>query len=82
MPRLVNAYSIHSEDLQPGDEMCFVVKAMVTYRGHDGVLHYRLYRCPWEGNIENMPQGDWLGNREAIVCQELFPSLARVAKTE
>jgi len=79
MPRLVNAYSIHPDEIQPDDEMCFIVKAMATYRDSAGVLHYRLYRCPWEGDINDMPQGSRIGDNEAAVCQELFPSLARVA---
>jgi len=78
MPRLVNAYSIHPDEIQPGDEMCFIVKAIVTYRGADGLLHYRLYRCNWNG--DEAPQGSRLGQNEATVCQELFPSLARVAE--
>jgi len=80
MSRLVNAYTVIPRDFEPGDEMCFVVKAMVTYRDHSGKLHYRLYRCPWEGTIDGVPQGSRLGTREATVCQELFPSLANVGK--
>ena len=81
MSRLVNAYTVHPDEIEPGDEMCFVVKAMVTYRDSDGAPHYRLYRCPWDGTIDDMPQGSRLGDGEAVVCQELFPSLAKVGES-
>ena len=80
MPRLVNAYSIPPDDIQPGDEMVFVIKAIVMHRAPDGKLLYRLYRCLWEGDIEDMPQGDRMGDSNGAVSQEVFPSLAMVGK--
>jgi len=80
MPRLVNAYSIAPDDIQPGDEMVFVIKAMVMHRAPDGKLLYRLYRCAWDGDIEDMPQGDRLLDDSGDVCQEVFPSLAMVGR--
>lgn len=71
--RLINAYTIHPEDIKRGDVMLFVVKAMVVAPGV-----YRLYRCPWEGNEKDVPQGSRILN-EVGVCDELFPSLSRVA---
>lgn len=80
MPRLVNAYSIRPSEIAPGDEMCFIVKAMVS-QGPDGTLLYRLYRCPWSGDINAMPQGARIDD-EGIVCRALFPSLAAVANPD
>jgi len=72
--KLVNAYTVHPEDIKSGDEMLFVVKALVTRPGV-----YRLYRCPWEGTEEDVPQGARVGLYEDLVCEALFPSLAAVA---
>jgi len=80
MANLVNAYTVHSQDIKPGDEMCFVVKAIVTSR-RDGKLRYRLYRCQWEGAEDDIPQGSRM-NYEETVCIELFPSLAKVGKPD
>jgi len=41
MPRLINAYSVHPDEIQPGDEMCFIVKAMATYRDACGCRNPR-----------------------------------------
>jgi len=79
MPKLVNAYTIGPDQIETGDRMCYVVKAVVTHRDPDGTLFYRLYRCPWQGTIGDVPQGSRLGN-EAAVCRELFPTLANVGK--
>jgi len=74
MAKLINAYTVSPNDIEPGDEMCFVVKAIVTRRGADGKLYYRLYRCPWAGTLDNVPQGSRMG-QEDVVCQEVFHSL-------
>jgi len=78
MPRLVNAHNIAPYDIQVGDEMCFVIKAMVI-GSTDEKLIYRLYRCPWDGDIDDVPQGSRLFD-DGKVCQEVFPSLAAVGK--
>lgn len=69
--RVVNAYTVRPCDIEAGDVMLFVVKAMVV---RDGV--YRLYRCKWEG--KEIPQGERIG-LEASVAEALFPSLAQLA---
>lgn len=74
MTRIVNAFTISPHDIQPGDVMLFTVKAMVRRRDSAGRLRYRLYRCPFEGEI---PQGDQVLDM-AEVCHQLFPSLAAV----
>lgn len=78
MPRLVDAYTIRPNEIDAGDVMCFVVKALVTHCDSDGVLQYRLYRCTWQG--DDVPQGSRLGSGEETVCQQLFPSLAMMGK--
>lgn len=69
--RVVDAVRIWPADIQVGDVMLFVVKAMVVGPGL-----YRLYRCKFEG--ESLPQGSRVLNEKAV-CEELFPSLALVA---
>ena len=97
MPRLVNAYTIRP-DIQQGDVMLFVVKAVVTRPGR-----YQLYRCAaadllvsimsgGAGDIEHMSQQAIAesmrvpqGSRianEQAVCEALFPTLARVAEPD
>lgn len=71
---MVDAYTIAPRDIREGDVMMFVVKAMVVARGL-----YRIYRCPFFG--KDVPQGSRLLNEEGV-CEELFPSLARVAKPD
>lgn len=78
MPKLVNAYTVRPSEIEVGDVMLFIVKAMVMYRGLQGQLRYRLYRCPWDGKLEDVPQGSQVLS-EAIVCHEIFPTLAQVA---
>ena len=73
--RVINAYTIAPNEIQPGDVMMFVVKAMVTRPGH-----YRLYRCPFENGTE-IPQGSRIHN-EREVCKQLFPTLAQVARPD
>ena len=79
MPRLINAYSIAPNDIRVGDEMCFIVKAMVI-GSTDEKLIYRLYRCAWDGSIEDVPQGSGLFDDDGKVCEAVFPSLAMVGK--
>ena len=79
MARLVNAYTVQGDELQPGDEMVFIVKAMVSRRDGDGVLRYRLYRCYCDCDIDNMPQGSQVGDMKSV-CEGLFPTLAAVGK--
>jgi len=80
---LINAYTVQPNDIKPGDEMLFVVKAMVGYRDHnDGKLFYHLYRCRWEGDENDIPQGDRIYGNEEAICRQLFSSLARVGKID
>ena len=72
--RVINAYSAQPDDIEPGDIMLFVVKAIMTQQGK-----YRLYRCFYEGL--NVPQGSRIVN-EREVCEALFSSLATVAEPD
>lgn len=78
--RLVNAYSILPGEIQAGDVMLFIVKAMVVRPGI-----YRLYRCPYPprlaGGDSEIPQGSRIIN-EQEVGEVLFPSLAAVAEPD
>lgn len=80
---LVNAYAVSPADIKPGDEMVFVVKAMVVGRDEDGKLKYRLYRCLWEGGKDEIPQGSRIRDgADERICRTLFPSLAAVANED
>lgn len=78
--RLINAYTVQPGDIETGDVMLFIVKAMVVRPGV-----YRLYRCPcpprFAGSDSEIPQGSRIDN-EQEVCETLFPSLAMVAKPD
>ncbi len=71
--RVVDAYTVRPTDIQVGDVMLFVVKAMVVAPGA-----YRIYRCPYDGAV---PQGSRIPY-EDMVCKALFPSLAQVASPD
>jgi hypothetical protein len=72
---LKNAYNARPDEIQPGDEFCFVVKLMVGRRTPTGNLIYRIYRCPFEG--DEAPQGSRIDtDREVAVMQALFPVVA------
>lgn len=76
--KVVNAYTIPPVEIQRGDVMMFVVKAMVT---GDGL--YRLYRCEYDPEQgETVPQGARIYNNEREICEALFPSLAAVAEPD
>ena len=79
---LINAYTVQPDDIKPGDEMLFVVKAMVGPKDSDGKLSYRLYRCDWKGTEDDIPQGARIYDNNAAICQELFRSLAMVGKPD
>lgn len=74
MTRVVDAYNVLPQDIESGDIMMFVIKAMVTRPGL-----YRIYRCRYEGS--EVPQGPRILNEEKV-CEQLFPSLAAVAKVD
>jgi len=48
-----NGYTLRPADVKPGDELLFVIKAIVM---HDGT--FRVYRCPWSTMEFDVPQGD------------------------
>ena len=76
--RLINAYTVRPDEIESGDVMLFVVKAMVVRPGI-----YRLYRCHYLPTFaEEIPQGNRIGGGEREVCKALFPTLARVAKPD
>ena len=62
-----NAYTISPQNIEPGDEFLFVVKAMVR---HDGT--FKVYRCLWHPFDEGVPQGNPIYNN---TIESLFPSL-------
>jgi len=72
--RIVNAYTVNPQNIQTGDVMLFVVKAMVIAPGK-----YRPYRCSYEGDDIDIPQGSRIPNQREV-CEALFPSLAVVAE--
>ena len=76
MARLVNAYTVSPDDIEPGDIMMFVVKAVLSDRDHNDTLRYRIYRCSWDGDIENIPQGSHVPNMEDA-ARNFFPVLQR-----
>jgi len=78
--RIVDAYTIRPDEIEVGDVMLFVVKAMVVRPGV-----YRLYRCPYPPTLlynEEIPQGSRINGDEREVCEALFPTLAQVAKPD
>jgi len=79
MPKIVDPYTVTPDDIEPGDEMLFIVKAIVV-RSVEGKLHYRLYRCHWDGDVP--PQGMRIHAHEDEVCQAVFPSLAAVGEPD
>lgn len=79
MAELINAYAVCPDLIKPGDIMCFIVKAMVTHRDSDNQLRYRIYRCPWDGALDDVPQGSSVADMENV-CEVIFPSLAMVGK--
>ena len=76
---VVNAYSVVPNEIKPGDEMLFVVKAVVSWKDEDGCPRYRIYKCPWEGAEQDIPQGSHVSDHKAA-CKMFFPSLAAVGK--
>lgn len=77
--RLINAYTAYPSEIESGDVMLFVVKAMVVRPGV-----YRLYRCSYPATLlynDEIPQGTRITN-EREVCEALFPTLAQVAKPD
>lgn len=72
--RVINAYTVRPCDIQSGDVMMYVIKALVVRPGV-----YRLYLCVYEA--EDVPQGARI-THEAEVCAALFPSLAEVAQPD
>lgn len=78
--KLVNAYTMNPADIEAGDVMLFVVKALVVRPGV-----YRLYRCAPYSHIhesrKRIPQGSRISNKREV-CEALFPSLAMVAEPD
>lgn len=79
--RLVNAYTIPSNEIETGDVMLFIMKALVVRPGV-----YRLYRCSYPpvlvvGDDSKIPEGSRIAH-ERKVCEALFPSLAAVAEPD
>lgn len=73
---LKNAYEIRPDEIEAGDEFCFVAKLMVGYKTKNGNPVYRIYRCPFEG--DEAPQGSRIDqDREVAVMQALFPVVGR-----
>ena len=80
MTKLVDAYTIRPGDIEAGDVMLHVVKALVVRPGF-----YRLYcclcPCAFADADMGIPQGTRIVN-EREVCEALFPSLAMVAEPD
>ena len=70
-----DAYAITGDDIRQGDEMLFVVKAVVGWIDGKGRPRYRLYRCRWEGDERDIPQGAQIDMGQRV-DKALFPTLA------
>ena len=70
--RIVNGYTIRQDELQEDDVMMYVVKAHVQWIDGEGRPRYRIYRCPYDGEV---PQGMQMGDPKSL-AQQLFPTLA------
>ena len=82
--RVKNAYTESHEDVEPGDQFLFVLKAIVTHEGT-----YRVYRCPWQPGVrllyesidpqeipdEDIPQGGRVYGDSIEL--DVFPILSR-----
>jgi len=73
--RVVNPYTITPNQLQPGDNLYMLVKALVVDKDR-----YRVYRCPVNTNsvlvrlAHDAPQGDRVQS-EDMIAMSLFPVL-------
>lgn len=83
--RVVNAQTVSPLDIQNGDVMLYVIKAMVSGDREDG-LWYRLYICHTddkENELDGIPQGTRIYDTpDKAICREIFPSLARVSEED
>lgn len=70
-----NHDQVRGDEIEPGDEFVFIVKARVGYRRSDGKLTYRLYKCPWEG--DDAPQGSQIDMTKRV-DRALFWTLSYV----
>lgn len=78
MSKIINAYTVDPMTIQQGDVAMHVVKVVMTRSGK-----YRLYRCLYDpSGGEEVPQGSRVFGDVAVICQELFPSIAAVAKPD
>jgi len=75
MPAVKNAYTITPDDIEEGDVYLFVVKLMVGRHRIDDKPVYRMYRCPWEGDESDLPQGMQI-DMSRPVDRALFPTIA------
>ena len=66
--RIVDPINVRPIDIEAGDVMLCVVKLMV-FKDREGQLRYRIYRCPYEGEV---PQGSRIGEEESVM-EQLFP---------
>ena len=74
MCRVVDAYTIRPDEVQPGDTMMFLLKAVATRQGQ-----YRIYRCKASEYLEYfnsnaIPQGARVLDEEAV-ARQVFPVL-------
>lgn len=78
MTRLVNAHTVRPGDIEAGDVMLYIVKALVVRPGV-----YRLYRCAYPLALVDaeIPQGSHIVNQREV-CEALFPSLSMVAEPD
>ena len=81
--KVVNARTVSPLDIQNGDIMMYIIKAMV-FKGRKGLL-YRLYICPLddeENRVEGIPQGARIYDSDKAICRAIFPSLACVSEED
>lgn len=76
-----NAYTVTPDEIKEGDVYLFVVKLMVGHHRIKGKPVYRMYRCPWEGSENDLPQGSQV-DMTGRVDKALFPTIAAACERD
>ena len=78
--RIVNPRTIEPNEIQQGDVMLCIIKAVVTYQDGDDI-RYRVYKCHYPNNEGGIPQGSIVLDDRAV-ARNCFPTLARVGSVD
>lgn len=76
-----NAYTVAPDEVEMGDKFLFIVKLMVGHYERNGKPVYRMYRCPWEGDENDLPQGDQVDMTKRV-DKALFPTIAAACERD